>query len=84
MVDKQENDMTAVVKKIKLEMEVWCDDSREFHNLMHLIKQARVMEGENGRHCGYGFAIKVDEVSEKEVRKALDFRKSDVNCNCDD
>jgi hypothetical protein len=49
-----------------------------------LIKQARVMEGENGRHCGYGFAIKVDEVSEKEVRKALDFRKSDVNCNCDD
>jgi hypothetical protein len=73
----------AQVKGIKLEMEVWCEDSREFHNLMQLIKQARVYEGENGRHCGYGFSIKVDEVTEKEVRKALGFKKSDVECSCD-
>jgi hypothetical protein len=76
--------MTAIVKKIKLEMEVWCDDSREFHNLMQLIKQALVMEGENGRHCGYGFAIRVDEVPEKAVRKALGFSVADVDfSDCD-
>jgi len=75
----------AQAKPIKLEMEVWCDDPREFHNLMRLIKQARVYEGENGRHCGYGFAIKVEEVPEKEVRKALGFRVGDVDfCSCDE
>jgi hypothetical protein len=74
----------VTVKKIKLEMEVWCEDAREFHNLMRLIQQARVMEGDNGRHCGYGFAIQVNEVPEKEVRKALGFKKSDVECSSDD
>jgi hypothetical protein len=73
----------VTVKKIKLEMEVWCDDSREFHNLMGLIKNCLVMEGENGRHCGYGFSIHVSEVPEKQVRKALGFKKSYIASDCE-
>jgi hypothetical protein len=71
-------------KKIKLEMEVWCDDPREFHNLMRLMQSTQVMEGDNGRYCGYGFSIKVNEVPEKEVRKALGFRIAAVDfCDCE-
>lgn len=69
--------------KIMVEMELWCSDPREFENLIQQLSQAQIFESENGRHGGYGYEIKVQDLSEKTVRKALGFKKSDLEINTD-
>jgi len=64
--------------KIMVELHVWCEDAREFDNLVTMIQREPIMEFENGRHCGYGFDVLVNEVNINKVRKALGFKKSDV------
>lgn len=64
--------------RIKIEIDVWCSDPREFDNLITKINNGHVVESENGRHSGYGYEIKVQDINIDKVRKALGFKKSEV------
>jgi hypothetical protein len=67
-----------MMARIRIEMDVWCSDPREFDNLITKINNGHVMEGDNGRHGGYGYEIKVQNIDPDKIRKALGFKKSEV------
>ena len=65
-------------KTMKIEMEIWCSHPHEFHNLLALLQSTELCDYVNGKLGGYGFSIKSDQFTEKAVRKALGFKKSEV------
>ena len=65
-------------KKMKIEMEIWCSHPHEFHNLLVLLQSTELCDYVNGKFGGYGFSIKSDQFDEKTIRKALGFKKSEV------
>lgn len=64
--------------RIKIEMDVWCSTPLEFDNLITKINNGHIVESENGRHGGYGYEIKVQDLDPDKIRKALGFKKSEV------
>jgi len=70
--------ISRAMAKIRIEMEVWCSDPREFENLMLLLRQGNATDGKNGLYGGYGYAIKVQDLSDDKIRRALAFKKSDL------
>jgi len=65
-------------KKINVQMEIWCSDPREFQNLMALLNERDFFGCVNGTFGGYGFNLEVEDLSERDVRKVLGFKKSEV------
>ncbi len=73
-----ETTVQSLDKKMKIEMEIWCSHPKEFHNLISLLQSTELCDYVNGKLGGYGFSIKSDQFTEKAVRKALGFKKSEV------
>lgn len=68
----------ALEKKIKVEMEIWCSDPREFENLLYKLASADLRDCTNGRFGGYGYEIKEHQFTEDKIRKALGFKKAEI------